>query len=242
MKKFGLPAILLAAVTALISTSALADIVTVTYTGTVSGTDNAGYFGTAGAILNPNTAFTSTYVVDTNLSGSDQFHDSQLDYTQGGNTFTPSPVPTPVLSATLNINGQSYTTNGSYYSVFSEANLTNAGYFRVLSQAYPGNNITNNNTYIYNDIYNSDPNAPQIDSLTTPFSYTYKAIGSTTNFGQFIMGGDNLTLFSNTVSLTDPSGVAGDVPEPSTWAMMILGFVGIGAMTYRRRKSAMLAA
>jgi hypothetical protein len=32
------------------------------------------------------------------------------------------------------------------------------------------------------------------------------------------------------------------VPEPSTWAMMILGFCGIGAMTYRRRKSAMLAA
>jgi PEP-CTERM motif len=32
------------------------------------------------------------------------------------------------------------------------------------------------------------------------------------------------------------------VPEPSTWAMMILGFVGIGAMTYRRRKSAMLPA
>jgi hypothetical protein len=26
------------------------------------------------------------------------------------------------------------------------------------------------------------------------------------------------------------------VPEPSTWAMMILGFAGIGAMTYRRRK------
>jgi hypothetical protein len=32
------------------------------------------------------------------------------------------------------------------------------------------------------------------------------------------------------------------VPEPSTWAMMILGFVGIGAMTYRRRTSATLAA
>jgi hypothetical protein len=26
------------------------------------------------------------------------------------------------------------------------------------------------------------------------------------------------------------------VPEPSTWAMLILGFAGIGAMTYRRRK------
>jgi hypothetical protein len=30
------------------------------------------------------------------------------------------------------------------------------------------------------------------------------------------------------------------VPEPSTWAMMILGFVGIGALTYRRRDTAML--
>jgi len=35
--------------------------------------------------------------------------------------------------------------------------------------------------------------------------------------------------------------VASDVPEPSTWAMMILGFCGIGAMTYRRRKSEMVA-
>jgi hypothetical protein len=27
----------------------------------------------------------------------------------------------------------------------------------------------------------------------------------------------------------------GGVPEPSTWAMMILGFAGVGFMTYRRR-------
>jgi hypothetical protein len=32
------------------------------------------------------------------------------------------------------------------------------------------------------------------------------------------------------------------VPEPSTWAMVILGFVGIGAMACRRRKTAALAA
>jgi hypothetical protein len=36
--------------------------------------------------------------------------------------------------------------------------------------------------------------------------------------------------------------VAPAVPEPSTWAMIILGFVGIGAVTYRRRKSVRLAA
>jgi hypothetical protein len=32
------------------------------------------------------------------------------------------------------------------------------------------------------------------------------------------------------------------VPEPATWAMMLLGFAGIGAMTYGRRRSAMLTA
>lgn len=37
--------------------------------------------------------------------------------------------------------------------------------------------------------------------------------------------------------------VAGAVPEPSTWAMLILGFAGIGFMTYRRKsKPALMAA
>jgi hypothetical protein len=32
------------------------------------------------------------------------------------------------------------------------------------------------------------------------------------------------------------------IPEPSTWAMLVLGFAGIGFMTYRRRRPALLAA
>jgi len=33
------------------------------------------------------------------------------------------------------------------------------------------------------------------------------------------------------------------VPEPSTWAMMILGFAGVGFMAYRRKsKPALMAA
>ncbi|MCK1636330.1 PEPxxWA-CTERM sorting domain-containing protein [Bradyrhizobium sp. 157] len=35
-------------------------------------------------------------------------------------------------------------------------------------------------------------------------------------------------------------GVAA-VPEPSTWAMMILGFAGVGYMTYRRKRRAAAA-
>jgi hypothetical protein len=36
--------------------------------------------------------------------------------------------------------------------------------------------------------------------------------------------------------------VAPAVPEPSTWAMMILGFAGVGYMAYRRRRTAAPAA
>jgi hypothetical protein len=59
----------------------------------------------------------------------------------------------------------------------------------------------------------------------------------------------NLGLTPGTYTWTWGSGADADsfvvqvaaVPEPSTWAMMILGFVGVGAMTYRRRKNAVLA-
>jgi PEP-CTERM motif len=44
---------------------------------------------------------------------------------------------------------------------------------------------------------------------------------------------DSLTLLPIAAVITGPVSA---VPEPSTWAMMILGFAGIGAMTYRRRK------
>jgi hypothetical protein len=36
--------------------------------------------------------------------------------------------------------------------------------------------------------------------------------------------------------------ISAAVPEASTWAMMILGFAGVGLMTYRRRKTVAFAA
>jgi hypothetical protein len=41
------------------------------------------------------------------------------------------------------------------------------------------------------------------------------------------------------VAAFDSIAAVASVPEPSTWAMMILGFAGIGFMAYRRsRKNA----
>ena len=78
----------------------------------------------------------------------------------------------------------------------------------------------------------------------------------TTN-GQSVFGveGNGLVMFHgsfSSISWTNPSaenyyvfqvGTVGAVPEPSTWAMMILGFAGVGFMAYRRKsKPAMMAA
>ena len=42
---------------------------------------------------------------------------------------------------------------------------------------------------------------------------------------------------SNPVDFVLTAEVAGSVPEPSTWAMLILGFAGIGFMAYRRKSN-----
>jgi hypothetical protein len=60
----------------------------------------------------------------------------------------------------------------------------------------------------------------------------------------FTFGGGGLTTNNSLVYVTDTDnaaaagpggGIHPAVPEPSTWAMMILGFAGVGFMAYRRR-------
>ena len=47
----------------------------------------------------------------------------------------------------------------------------------------------------------------------------------------------SLAFSGNDFAIDDISLTA--VPEPSTWAMMILGFAGVGFLAHRRRKQAL---
>jgi len=59
--------------------------------------------------------------------------------------------------------------------------------------------------------------------------------------GTDIIGGNPPPTFNLAFSLGGDTVAA--VPEPSTWAMMILGFAGLGFMAYRRKsKPALMAA
>ncbi len=93
-----------------------------------------------------------------------------------------------------------------------------------------------------------DPSAPggYQNSWRPNFAFLVPILG-------FNMNQDNtyaITLSLNNVpSVTGPftdsiyvqmgDGFTPAVPEPSTWAMMILGFAGVGYMTYRRRKQSL---
>ena len=91
--------------------------------------------------------------------------------------------------------------------------------------------LINGNTYqAFNDpdgVY--DANSVLLTTLVDN-TYSHGKVG----LYQFSAGATSFSNFSVT-------GQISAVPEPSTWAMMILGFVGVGFMAYRRQKDATLA-
>lgn len=64
-------------------------------------------------------------------------------------------------------------------------------------------------------------------------NFTFSVTGTGSDVLQFISAQDPAFTYLDDVSLNVAA-----VPEPSTWAMMILGFAGVGFMAYRRRNQA----
>jgi choice-of-anchor C domain-containing protein len=93
-------------------------------------------------------------------------------------------------------------------------------------------------TFSYTTGTNTRPNM-----LWAPASFTFFADGTT----------ETLTFLSTTTGFSGNAGFPGAfgpaldnvavsaVPELSTWAMMLLGFAGVGLVAYRRSKKAQLA-
>ncbi len=63
---------------------------------------------------------------------------------------------------------------------------------------------------------------------------------TTIGIGSIEFGSQVFMIGLDDASVTGPA--VGAVPEPSTWAMMILGFAGVGFITYRRRNNMALNA
>ena len=135
------------------------------------------------------------------------------------------------------------------------------GVLTIYVQQYPiggyvGNVTTN---YVHTPMTGSVQKAELFSfiDITQISSQTFTALGGTnisTSSVSAVNGGfsDSLVFrytfgqgpgtFGDAISLTPGGVLTPAVPEPSTWAMMILGFAGVGFVAYRRKKNFALGA
>jgi hypothetical protein len=78
--------------------------------------------------------------------------------------------------------------------------------------------------------------ATYVGSFTATGDFTFVPIFFGDRYGnQVCVGGDNGPGCSEVSFSVIGQTIATAVPEPSTWAMLLIGFAGIGVMTYRRK-------
>jgi hypothetical protein len=213
---------------------ASAAIMDVTYTGWVtSGTDTLGVFG-GGSLVG--LSWVATYTFDTTLGywySSSNYNEAWGGYSKGAGH------PSPVLSSMITINGVGRAVDGSYFGQDLGYNFDYNNERIFSRQNHMAENYNyGHHEYLEHSIYNYIGLLPA--SITTPFTYTVN--GSDNASGEYYLWKGTIPerISAHLATLTVSDHVAA-VPEPSTWAMMLLGFAGVGFAAYRKKKTGTFA-
>jgi len=144
--------------------------------------------------------------------------------------------PSPLLSATLVISGPvepSGFPTTLVQGAYSFGGLTNFG----VSHDLQGIAVTINDANRSISLRNFDTSPIDLSSdflLTTPYSWSF--FGASMGTGSVNIPGSavssDMVVRAASLSVVGPSG---PVPEPGAWAMLILGFLGIGIAVRRQR-------
>jgi PEP-CTERM motif len=231
--------LLTAAVVALAPSSASADIINVTYTGTVTNIDDqrggnvVGHVDELGLFGNPTATlvgsqFSVTYTFDSTLAAISPDGHSTINSSTG---FSPSVITINSVQQTIVQDGLGTALTGGQ-GIQHQLNGDLVGtVFGASVQAGLGNGLS------------ATPVAPGVftqDSTLTVPGCNCSGNGVITISGNF---GQEFIDISLATAITTDTSLTTAVPEPSTWAMMILGFAGVGFMAYRRKsKPVMMAA
>lgn len=216
------------------------DIVTLTFTGTVSSsTDPDGIFGCTGAACTDEPydgdTYTAVFTFNTGVGVTVDVPGTLVSVQGGSSVAAPSPL---VDDATATVNGVTYNLPGDYYAFLetrSAGGFTNAlpyNLFAYVADAN-GNNISGS------VFTTTDP--PQFPvSITTPFSANFVDDGLT-SISFDCTSGEGTCLGSIDADLTVSLVNKSTVPEPSTWIMMAVGFAALGFAGYRKARVAAVA-
>lgn len=172
-------------------------------------------------------------------------------------------------SVTYDVSGTFENLSGSYYSALSRGSFTgtfvapsntfplgsstydylhnfqinlytaNGSLFSTLSSSTAGSylDISNNNLGTYG--------GEQIAFVANGTNYLQLIVPVTFNGTGSIIPGVNTSyaeVGANYAYLATGSVLVAGVPEPSTWAMLLLGFAGVGFVAYRRKSKLILLA
>ena len=224
-----------------------AALVTVTYTGTVSsGIDSVGTFTQS---LEPNNlaglAYKAVYVFDTTLG--ETVSSPGNNYALGG-LF--NGLQSPALSASITINGISFgfvPNNIGFINNISSAVVNNVFVSQIEHRAdhfAPTGNVESAIlTHRLRHFSLNEPTYP--DSLSQPVEHDVQFnedVFAILNLDYHTFANHYTAFVRATLAPSHVSIEVAGVPEPSSWAMMLLGFAGVGFIAYRRKsKPAALA-
>jgi hypothetical protein len=219
------------------ATPARATIVTVTYTGVVShGIDPIHVFGVGDNL--DGQAYRAVYVFDTTVGG-DIFSSPTFNYVLGG---TLNGSPSPALSASMTINNVTAEFTPNFQGFDEGIRDVGSLIFQDVKRVASVGNFSEFGILIHR-LDRLDAVLPA--SLTDPFSHTVNSQDGIFAFFQLeyknLLNGQ-FSAFVKADLLPQTVTIGSPVPEPSTWATMILGFAGVGFMVYRRRKRAVFTA
>ena len=232
-----------------LSNPANAVVVKATYTGYISnGTDPLNTFNTLdgnGSLTG--LSYTAAYYFDTELG--ERFTSTNSSYLLGGPNAG-NGFPSPYVKATITINNTTFEFAPNIYGYVESTGNPSPGASQLYHDAkrldrrgdsseFLDFAILINRTVAFGPVFPADLTGPvdhDIGGQEQTFGllqieYLNLLTGQYTHFA-------NASLVPTHVTI----GVAA-VPEPSTWAMMILGFAGIGFVAYRRKsKPGLMAA
>jgi hypothetical protein len=216
--------------------AASADIVTVTYAGTVTqGEDASGVFGTPLEMFaTSKPAYTLVFTFDTTVGSLTTYSNQQL--LVGGSSQTPPPGGTPSPgSAVLTINGISFSDNGGYVGRDYAYAVSHSGLTQQATQetGTSGSGILG---YAFSGGVDNALTTRFPVRITTNGTYTIipSDIVSGTNYFSILTAGFALDASGEftptTVTVSDLSAV----PLPATAWLLLSGLAGMGAMARRR--------
>ena len=223
--------------------TASAAIVQITYTGTItSGSDGQGRFGLIGSSLAGDT-YTLSEKFNTSVGFNSYSYGNQVD----GGTYNQFQPASPSLGATLTINGNAATIGGTFHGEDVSQHQNGATNNQQLVQEADFSGIVSYNNFIISNL--TDPSGKLPADINSSYHFTPSSsddnnsiffsfdtyLNTESAFRAAFVQSLGTTSGNASVLSVDASLVSG-VPEPGTWAMMLLGFGGLGFLAYRKTR------